>query len=419
MINSISTLDTNKNHYSSVKQNNFLSYINSEQFKNTKDEEKIWFLIYMTWISNNPNIKSMLSQLLQYLEITNPQLIKQSENNYTFNIKDILIQNWEWEKVFNEVLSSLSLSNDVIHNTLSKIDQNRQSILSKIKIFKLLKYKLWYDKSSETLWNAIKDLKFVALRWTHWDEIWALEWTKELEWTITTYLVNPEAVEKWSRESDEDINRITTPWSNSNKRKTELFNKISQDDEWYKYVFDFHNCNGDTKLWCVNEYNIKHELIAKSLWLDALLIFDKTLSNWTIVDSISEIKKTDGMVIEVWKEIDHEWLSTMKISQSLLKINNKISLLKQLPEEESDNLTIQDLSEILLDTNTKKEIPIIYISVLKDEKWVEIIDKENIDPWIPSHCIQFKQWIDKYIIIKNKDGSYPTKDILDKTLFNM
>jgi len=420
MINIFSNHIENHHNTASREESVISSYLNTNEFKNKEDWEKLWFLIYIIWNISDERLKSKLWEFLKYLEIKNPKLIKQSEGNHIFNVENMSQQNEEWEKIFDEILSQLGLSYEIIHNTLSKIENHKQSIIDKIRIFKLFKYVLWYDDvglQNSTIWNAIQEIKFVALRWTHWDETWALKWSKTLEWKVTTYLVNPEAVEMWTRESDEDINRNTTPWSISDTRKKELINKVSQ-EQWHKYLLDFHNCNGSAKLWCVDEYSIKHELIAKSLWLDALLIFDKELSNWTVIDALQKQTNADGMIIEIWKDIDEAWKTTLQVAQSLLEVNKEFSLVKEWFWSKNDKLTIDDLSQVL-GVKTNNQIPIITISIYKDKQWNDITEKEKIDPSIPSHCIQFRQWINKYVIIKNKDGSYPSKETLDRTLFQM
>lgn len=414
-----SSNDTEKvvNRINDINTNNkVLEYFDSEWFKKLNHWEKIAFFNYIAWKTKNPELQTKQWELLEYLESYRADIMTQSLWINTFIIDDIEISHGEEKLIFDEFLKHIDLSYDTIHRAIKEKEENQSKIASALNIFKLYKSIFEGDTENKSLKDAIKNIRLVALRWTHGDEIWAFQGSQLLEKEITTYIVNPEAVSLNQRESDEDINRKTSEWSNAWERKKDLINNINN-LEGEKYILDFHNCNWSAKLWCIDEYHLKHELMAKALWLDALLIFDKEISSWTVISDIQKKTYSNGMIVEVGKDIDTNWRTTMQIAKSLLEVNHRLCL-TQKDTADDNNLSIGDLQEILgIDKN--KKIPIIEISILKDSNWKEISNLNYIDKNIPSHCIQYKQWLNKYIVIRKKDWSYPDKNLLDKALFQM
>ncbi len=411
------TLDSN-----SDSKRIILTYINSKEFKQFSDSKKLAFLIYL----NNSSSKRLDNKfwiLMQYLKCEKSYLLNEIDWEYNFSIDENQIDSLninELENIFSEILQLMNINISIIHKKLQENENHKESIMSKIKLFKIRKYKFWYDDKitkEESIWKAIADIRFIALWWTHWDEKNALKWFNNLEWKIDTYLVNVDAVEKNTRESDEDINRPNTPWSDAYTRKENLKNEVKE-IKWLKYFLDFHNCNWSSKLWCVWKYSQKNEVLAKALWLDALLVFeDDLLTQWTVISELEQVSWWEWMVIEVGNEIDQWWWESIKIAKNLLTVCDRIDMLKQNMNNANDHLTIDDIEEILW--TTKSVVPIVYISILKDQEWKRITNDNNIPKEIPEYCIIHNSESWYYLKVHNGNWTYPQKDLVDKTIQNM
>ena len=125
------------NYHITAENNDVISYINSESFKSFSKWKKLSFLNYIAWKSQW-KLQQKQSELLQYLEIKNSNIIKESESNNTFDINinnPITLEN-EWI-MFETILSQLDLSYNIIHNTLQQSEAQKEKLSNKIRIFKM------------------------------------------------------------------------------------------------------------------------------------------------------------------------------------------------------------------------------------------------------------------------------------------
>lgn len=300
-------------------------------------------------------------------------------------------------------------NNNKAHETLEKI-------VSKLKEFKLRKYELWqwWDKEME---HFISETRITALGWTHGDEAWAFQWFSEISsiWSsIECILINPFATEKWIRFIDDDINRTTARWYEY-ERKKQLLEGVKGMPH-IPYFLDFHNCHGKIKMWCVSNTSKKHILMAHALWLDTLIVWDKKIAEWTIVHDMSSLSKGDGMVVEIGTDLDNNWKTSIFLAKKLIEVDGRISIIRENMNEHSEFITLEDLAELLW-IDIHKKIPVLHVDLLVDEDGQPIQNQEKIPKNIPEHCCQWS-W-QNYIVIKNQDGTFPEKALVEKTIWNM
>lgn len=234
---------------------------------------------------------------------------------------------------------------------------------------------------------------------THGDEKWWLKWLEiARKWGMQTCIVNPEAVCMWVRYVDQDINRVTSEWY-EHDRFWELQRRLAQSTD-NPYFVDLHNCNWTAKLWIIFSGLETHKQVAVELWLDALLVFESEIWEWTIIEKLNSNIWWMGMIIEVWIGIDTHWETSEDIAKRLADINQRI----------------KSWENLIWWLWMKSSIPVLKISILRDASWDPIINSNAIpaNSLIPDYCILGRWW--QFWIVKNEDGTYPEEDLIKSTI---
>jgi hypothetical protein len=407
------------------------SFFNSKVYGNLTKEDKIRLLSYVVEIKWNDENKGFIAEIRDYLiEKSSDPKILDGNLEIPFSDEDLRkLPELTITQIIQKIYDDTDIQREVKKNSLEKEKlhaEKKQSIL----LYKARKMLGW--DSPEEQKKDLKKLQFVLLGWTHGDEKWALQGyqqakesvqNKPIPW-VSFYITNYEAVGKWTRESDEDINRPNSVWSSAWERKISLAQEIWTLDG-SPYFIDFHNCYGKAKLGCVAEYNEKHTMMAQSLWLNAVIVFkDPELTNGALIDSLQKQKWWDAMIIEIWKEIDEGGKTSFQVASALLQLAEKISA-----TQTKADIDIDDIKK-MIDTESHTKPLEIEVSIVRDKggKPIEVNDgslPSEIQAAIktekiPDYCIQGKG--NYFIKITKKDGDkigYPTQEEYQNTIGSM